>query len=88
VAIGILRGIGDTRAPVAINVLGFWLIGLPVSLLLAFPLGLGPPGLWWGLVIGLAVVAVVLLLRVRSRFRGEVRRLHVEHPVPASSLAP
>jgi multidrug resistance protein, MATE family len=88
VAIGILRGIGDTRAPVAINVLGFWLIGFPVSLLLAFPLGLGPAGLWWGLVIGLAVVAVVLLLRVRIRFRGEVRRLHIEHPVPASSLAP
>jgi MATE family multidrug resistance protein len=84
VAIGILRGIGDTRAPVAINVLGFWLIGLPISLLLAFPLGLGPPGLWWGLVIGLAVVAGVLLLRVRSRFRGEVRRLHIERPIPGS----
>jgi MATE family multidrug resistance protein len=88
VAIGILRGIGDTRAPVAINVLGFWLIGMPVSVLLAFPLGLGPAGLWWGLVIGLAVVALVLLIRVRIRFRGEVRRLHIEHPVPASSLAP
>jgi Na+-driven multidrug efflux pump len=56
--------------------------------LLAFPLGLGPAGLWWGLVIGLAVVALVLLIRVRIRFRGEVRRLHIEHPVPASSLAP
>jgi MATE family multidrug resistance protein len=84
VAIGILRGIGDTRAPVAINLLGFWLIGMPVSLVLGFPAGLGPTGLWWGLVIGLAVVALVLLLRVRSRFRGEVRRLVIEHPAAAA----
>ena len=84
VAIGILRGIGDTRAPVAINLLGFWLIGMPVSLVLGFPAGLGPTGLWWGLVIGLAVVALVLILRVRSRFRGEVRRLVIEHPAAAA----
>src|SRR5688500_20325550 len=67
VCIGILRGIGDTRGPVAISMVGYWLIGMPVSVLLGFPLGLGPDGLWWGLVSGLAVTAAVLVLRVPVR---------------------
>ena len=46
VSAGALRGAGDTRAPMVVNILGFWLIGFPISLALAFPLGLGPEGLW------------------------------------------
>ena len=38
VSIGVLRGVGDTRAPVVLNVLGFWLLGLPVSVWLGFGL--------------------------------------------------
>lgn len=78
VALGILRGVGDTRAPVVINVLGFWLLGFPASLALCFPLGLGAQGLWWGLVVGLAAVALLLLIRVRSRMGRDLRRLIVE----------
>jgi len=81
VAIGILRGIGDTRAPIVISMLGYWLIGLPASLLLGFRLDMGPTGLWWGLVLGLAVTAAVLLARVRVRLRGRIHRLLVDHPV-------
>jgi MATE family multidrug resistance protein len=69
VALGVLRGAGDTAVPAFVNFLGYWVIGLPVSYLLAFPGGLGYTGLWWGLVIGLAVVALVLVLRIRWRFR-------------------
>ena len=78
VSIGLLRGLGDTRTPLIVNVLGFWLLGLPVSLWLAFGLGYGPRGLWWGLVVGLAVVALALLWRVRVRLRAEVRRLVID----------
>jgi MATE family multidrug resistance protein len=78
VAIGILRGVGDTRAPMVINVLGFWLLGFPASLGLGFGLGLGPEGLWWGLVVGLAVVALLLLARVRARMGRELKRLVVD----------
>lgn len=83
VSIGLLRGLGDTRTPLIVNVLGFWLLGLPVSLWLAFGLDYGPRGLWWGLVVGLAVVALALLWRVRIRLREEVRRLVIdeEHAV-------
>ena len=48
VAIGLLRGLGDTRVPVIVNIVGFWCIGMPVSLWLGFGLGYGAVGLWWG----------------------------------------
>ena len=48
-----------------VNLLGYWLLGLPVSYVLGFVIGLGPAGLWWGLVLGLGVVATILLVRVR-----------------------
>ena len=65
VAGGILRGLGETRVAMMVNVLGYWLLGLPVSWVLGIHFGWGPVGLWWGLVLGLAVVATVLLVRVR-----------------------
>ena len=64
---GILRGAADTRAAAAINLAAYWVIGLPVGLLLAFRLHAGPRGLWWGLTIGLMVAAVLLVARVVRR---------------------
>jgi len=78
VSAGVLRGAGDTRAPLVVNILGFWLIGLPTSLLLGFRLGFGPQGLWWGFVAGLGAVAVFLLTRIAWRFRGDITRVEVE----------
>lgn len=81
VSLGVLRGVGDTRAPMLVNVLGFWLLGFPASLALGFGLGGGAQGLWWGLVVGLAAVAVFLVLRVRSRLSRSLERLVIdEHP--------
>ncbi|MGH7631161.1 MAG: MATE family efflux transporter [Gemmatimonadales bacterium] len=78
VSLGILRGLADTRVPFLIALLGFWLLGFPVSLWLAFQRGLGAMGLWWGLVVGLAAVAALLLARVRARLRRDVLRVAVE----------
>jgi MATE family multidrug resistance protein len=74
-AIGILRGVGDTRAPMIANVVGYWVVGLPISLWLAFGVGLGPAGLWWGFVAGLATVAVWMLMRVRTQMRRVQTRI-------------
>jgi len=78
VALGCLRGIGDTRVPTLIHVAGFWLVGIPLGYVLAFHHGLGPRGLWWGLVAALVAVAVVQFLRLRVTFAGEIRRLVIE----------
>lgn len=78
VAAGVLRGIGDTHAPAIINVVGFWLIGLPVSWVLAFRLGGGAVGLWWGIVVGLAAVALILLGRVRVRLGRTMHRVIID----------
>jgi MATE family multidrug resistance protein len=78
VAAGVLRGIGDTHAPAVINVVGFWLIGLPVSWALAFRMGGGAVGLWWGIVVGLAAVALILLGRVRVRLGRSMRRVIID----------
>lgn len=74
-AIGALRGAGDTRTPFLVNLMGYWLIGIPVSLFLGFRMGLETVGVWWGLVAGLAVVAVILVLRLRRTFAAEIGRL-------------
>lgn len=51
---------------------------MPVGVLLAYPLGLGVVGLWWGLVIGLATVAVILVFRVRRVLRRPLVRFEAE----------
>lgn len=78
VSAAVLRGVGDTRVPMLINLLGFWAVGLPLGIGLAFPLGVGARGIWMGLAIGLVLVALLLALRVRARFGRALRRLVIE----------
>lgn len=62
---GALRGLKDTRRPMLIGFVSYWLIGLTSAWLLGFVLELGAVGLWWGLVLGLAAAAVLLTHRFR-----------------------
>ena len=78
VATGVLRGTGDTRVPMLIHLGGFWLVGAPVGLWLAFPGGVGPRGVWWGYVAGLVAVAALQLWRVRWRLSRDIARLRVD----------
>ena len=86
VASGILRGLGDTRAPMLANFLGYWTLGIPLSVYLGFVARWGPSGLWWGLVLGLGVVACALLLRVRSRLARQQRRVLIDVPALQTDL--
>ena len=85
VASGVLRGLGDTRAPMAANLLGYWVVGIPVSLYLGFVARLGPAGLWWGLVLGLGLVGTSLLLRVRTRLMRRQGRVVIDNPLLPSA---
>ena len=66
---GALRGFEDTRAPMFIGMLSYWLVALPVSYLSAFKLGFGPQGIWFGFLTGLALAAAALVARLLLRIK-------------------
>lgn len=88
---GALRGVGDTRVPMLLNLVGFWIIGLPTCVGLSFGLGMGPRGIWWGLALGIGAVAILLMFRIRRRFGRALRRLVMDEDVgdrPDASVGP
>ena len=64
-----LRGVHDSRIPLVIALVGYWAIGAPVGVALGFGTALGAVGVWIGLALGLAVVAILLLSRWVSKER-------------------
>lgn len=62
-ALGFLRGLQDTRWPLVLAGIAYWIVGVPAALLLGFSAGFGPVGVWAGMVIGLGVAAVLLMTR-------------------------
>jgi MATE family multidrug resistance protein len=69
IALGLLRGVQDTRVPMVLAALSYWGVGIPSSYVLAFVLGLGAQGLWLGLVLGLAFASVTLMARFWAGYR-------------------
>ena len=69
IAVGVLRGLKDTRVPMVIATLGYWVVGFGTSILLGFWTGLGGLGVWIGLAAGLAFVAVIAIHRFHNRAR-------------------
>jgi MATE family multidrug resistance protein len=67
ISTGILRGLGDTRTPMMANLLGHWLVGLPLGYTACFVWGWGVRGLWMGLAAGLTAVGAALLFTWRRR---------------------
>lgn len=63
VGLGSLRGMSDVKIPTLITLLAYWIIGLPLGYILGFKLQLGVQGVWYGLLTGLSVAAVLLFSR-------------------------
>lgn len=62
-AAGALRGYKDTRIPMIITIIAYWLVGFPLAWLFGIPMHLGPQMIWAGFIGGLTVAAVLLVLR-------------------------
>ncbi|WGH78994.1 MATE family efflux transporter [Jannaschia ovalis] len=62
-ALGMLRGVQDTRRPMVYAFVAYWMLGLPASWILGIEMGFGPEGIWLGLCVGLAAAAITLSLR-------------------------
>ena len=76
VALGLLRGVQDTKVPMILAGISYWLVGIPVSYLLGFTMGLNGIGVWLGLVVGLGVAALLL----NARFWGTTLKALIPAP--------
>jgi MATE family multidrug resistance protein len=73
-AMGLLRGVQDTRGPMLIAAFSYWAVGLPASYVFGIAMGWGGEGVWAGLVVGLSVAALLLMLRFwRGPGRADAR---------------
>lgn len=60
---GLLRGIKDVKFPTLLIAIAYWVVGLPLGYILAFPVGLGASGIWLGLITGLTLASIFLISR-------------------------
>lgn len=74
VAAGMLRGLYDTRTPMLLALIGYWVLGVPIGAFLAFGVGMEGVGIWIGFVVGLSIVAVLLTLRWWRRTQQLLKR--------------
>jgi multidrug resistance protein, MATE family len=70
---GALRGLKDTRAPMAITIFAYWGLGMPLGAWMGIGLGHGAQGMWCGLILGLAVAAILLASRFYRLTRHDDR---------------
>jgi MATE family multidrug resistance protein len=66
-ALGLLRGVQDTKVPMILAALAYWAAGIPAGYLLGFTFGWGAPGVWSGLVLGLVLAGGLLMWRFWTR---------------------
>nr|VFJ92752.1 MAG: hypothetical protein BECKLFY1418A_GA0070994_10268 [Candidatus Kentron sp. LFY]VFJ95799.1 MAG: hypothetical protein BECKLFY1418B_GA0070995_107419 [Candidatus Kentron sp. LFY] len=69
----VLNGLSDMKISTLISTLAYWAVGLPIGVRFGFVMELGILGLWWGLIIGMVVAAMVYLVR----FRWVVRKFRM-----------
>ncbi len=73
--LGALRGVGDVWVPLALQIIAFWIVAVPLSALFAIYYGFGAPGLWYGILCGVILSIVFLALRFRSVSHRPIERL-------------
>ncbi len=66
---GVLRGLNSTHISSALVFMGYWLIGIPIGIYLAFYTDIGAEGLWIGLALSLSIVATLMAIFTMYRFR-------------------
>jgi MATE family multidrug resistance protein len=87
---GVLRGSGRQMLGAVCNFWGYFIVGLPLCAYLAFKANMGIHGLWWGIIAGACVQAVVLLsMLLRWDWQQEVQRVQARlKEVPGGKITP
>ncbi len=76
-AAGTLRGYKDTQRPMIYSVIAYWLVGMSLGAYLTFGQGLGPKGMWMGIIAGLCVAAILLGGRFINLSRQTIEAGHI-----------
>lgn len=76
VALGGLRGLSDVNVPTLISLFAYWVVALPLSYVLSFPLKMDAIGVWIGLLTGLTLAAMLLTWR----FFKQIKRVNLSLP--------
>ena len=69
---GVLRGLNETKAPMFLGLIAYWLVGLPIGYYFAFNEGLEARGLWIGLALGLFMMCIFLI----GFYFNRIKKLH------------
>ena len=77
---GALRGLKDTRAPMIVALISYWVVGLSGGYLFGFQLDMGGVGLWWGLVLGLTTAAILLWWRFYRKINSLIFTASISLP--------
>ena len=75
-SIGALRGLTDVKIPLYVSIFSYWIIAIPISLLLGFTFKLGVFGVWIGLSIGLVIIGTSMLVRFNKKSKEAVTGLN------------
>lgn len=78
--LGVLRGMEDVKVPTLVTLVAYWVLGLPLGYFLAFELGMAEKGIWYGLLIGLSITAILLFYRFHV-----LSKRRIEESLPAES---
>lgn len=66
---GVMRGLNETKVPMMLGLISYWMIGLPIGVFLAYQRGLEARGLWIGLAIGLTCMCILLMIFYQNRIK-------------------
>ena len=83
VGLGVLRGMEDVKVPTLVTLMAYWVLGLPLGYVLAFHMGFAEKGIWYGLLIGLTITAVMLFYRFNSFSKRTIlKKSPILNPIP------
>lgn len=71
---GALRGMKDTIHPLWLTLAAYWLVSVPLSWYFGLERKFGPQGLWFGLVVGLTIMAILLVWRFNRLTKRKIRK--------------
>ncbi|GLJ22193.1 hypothetical protein SUGI_0417050 [Cryptomeria japonica] len=89
---GVAIGCGWQAAVAYVNLATYYVVGLPIGVISGFKNGIGVKGIWWGMIVGVALQTLVLIvITSRTDWKKEVQsaeeRTRYEKPTIKDSTA-